>query len=316
MLSKFRSHTDNGNISSSALDEDDGVPWSTLLRVSNELLASPFASIQELQNNLVSYDIVSPYSSQHSHSLFEYNRNKDNISHDQDVAGYSSTESSSRTLVRVIDIQLQSAASIIGELAPLLQKSDQLPNNTSVAYRKQYYFLTGDASFLAHYRLGVGINAIFTTVTVLQKFLHFISGVRSDERFQTSDDGIANSNSDNTRSISGSLNASLVVHSLAAEALELVQKFITFQLSTMFFESFCDFIVFFNSDARKGPANVLDSQVLYVRDPQYEDYILPPWNWEWSGAGSNTQMQTKFDESPTAEQRNQLFEVLSHVCSK
>ena len=70
---------------------------------------------------------------------------------------------------------------------------------------------------------------------------------------------------------------------LNSAALSLVRSFVEFQLSTMFFESFCDFIVFFNSDPSRGDIELFRSQVLYLRDPEYNDYVEPRWSRSWTG---------------------------------
>ena len=155
--------------------------------------------------------------------------------------------------------------------------------------RGQYYFLVGDAAFLAHYRLGVGVNAIFTEVPQLTQLLDATLQVRPFPRIGD-------------------------VEELNRKALTLVEHFINFQLSTMFFESFCDFIVFFNSDPTQGPVEVFRSQVLYYRDPDYGDYTLPMLNWTWTGEASAKDaepQQQKIDETASW-----LYSYLVQKCSK
>ncbi len=131
--------------------------------------------------------------------------------------------------------------------------------------------MIGDAAFLAHYRLGVGVNAIFTTAQLLPRLLRRRS-VPSTHR--------------------ALVEGNYSVKALAVDAQEVVDGFVDLQLSTMFFESYCDLIVFFNNDPSAGAVDVLHSQVLYVREPQHDDYVLPPWQhtrqWRWAGGDANT----------------------------
>ena len=215
-----------------------------LLRVANVLLAKPFESVDELQRSLVSYKLATPYDSQHSQSATGESEPCDT---EETLSDGGPVQDSSHSLVRVIDIHLQSAAMITAALdgAPTFREAS-LTTRVAKAKVAQHFFLIGDAAFLAHYRLGVGCNAMFTTAKLLSRLL---ASVRTQKRALPLE--VASTSAKSSTQDDG----------FQLEAANLVRSFVNFQLSTMFFESYCDLVVFFNSNPDHGPTEVLKSQV-------------------------------------------------------
>ena len=99
--------------------------------------------------------------------------------------------------------------------------------------------VAGDALFTAHYRLGIGINSGFSYMRELSQTLGRLAEAGRDV----------------------SLRAEAVARHAAAAGARL-RELVQLQLSTMFYESVCDMIVFFDMEARR----LVDSQVVYARD--------------------------------------------------
>ena len=254
----------------------------------------------------------------------------------EDVA---SQKHRTHSLVRVIDIELVAATTTVGTLAahldpqgssgrrsfceqvlPLATCSNESRVPAASVRPPQQFFLIGDSAFLAHYRLGVGCNAMFHFVELLQDL---ISNFALDSTSNpTSSSWCFDLNEDTevprAEKDGDDRNITTVqpkIATLRKQAREMVASFVEFQLSTMFFESFCDLIVFFNSDPANGPVDVFNAQLLYQRNVETGSYIppSPPWHWVgWAGGSSAKDVPA----SASALASKHLRQRLEAMCSR
>eukprot|EP01084_Bolivina_argentea_P097288 174911_1 len=106
--------------------------------------------------------------------------------------------------------------------------------------------LIGDSSMKAHYRLGVGINRI------LDSYYEYIKFYYNIKQTMLGKEELINFIVDFTRYIEGKL-----------------QYFVEFQASTIFLESYCDFIIFF----KENTDDLNEAQSIAIKDQQAHDYI-------------------------------------------
>jgi FAD binding domain len=107
---------------------------------------------------------------------------------------------------------------------------------THIANSRSVAALVGDATFTAHYRLGVGINSAFDSMGDLTDLLITVA----------------------TTSQSESITNAVQIREKNAQ--DRLRNVVQYQLSTMFYEAYCDFVVFFDTTK---PTE--DSQLLYYR---------------------------------------------------
>jgi len=110
--------------------------------------------------------------------------------------------------------------------------------------------LVGDALSTAHYRLGVGINTGFRVTRNIGIFLH-----RLEQALVRNRNGIFASFSSSVELYDER------IRSILATVLQL-------QGSTMFYETYCDFIVFFDHNS----PNLVDAQRLYAKEKHPGQY--------------------------------------------
>lgn len=106
--------------------------------------------------------------------------------------------------------------------------------------------LIGDSSMKSHYRLGVGINRL---IDFWDSYLHFYRNIKETMLGRKK---LIDYIVDFTKSIESKL-----------------QYFVEFQASTIYLESYCGFIIFFEQDID----NLNEAQLLTIRDIQNGEYL-------------------------------------------
>lgn len=114
----------------------------------------------------------------------------------------------------------------------------------SSAEKPLIVYLIGDSSITAHYRLGVGINNIVTSLRQLRRLLDAsVAFLMSSRKF-----------SDTSR-------LREAVKAVERSSQKRLESMVQFQLSTMLYESYCNAVVFFD-----GEKSLFESQVVSARD--------------------------------------------------
>jgi hypothetical protein len=152
-------------------------------------------------------------------------------------------------------------------------------NNTWIAQQREQQqrqvqtpitTLVGDAVVTAHYRLGIGINNAFGALE------HFALLIRelSEQREAQQRRGTASNASwllQHTRQVHDAV--ARHEQRISARLFDVVQL----QVSTMYYESVCDLLVFFDPEA----PSVFQSQALYWKNRKIQDYSDEPLKLVW-----------------------------------
>ena len=114
--------------------------------------------------------------------------------------------------------------------------SGNTPQNSSLIY------FVGDASFTAHYRLGIGVNFAFNNLNPFANFLKEFNANSSFSRF-------------------------------VAETRSSLSKVVNYELQSIVYETYCDFLVF----ADYSEKDVLQSLLVFGKDYKKGDYLDEPY---------------------------------------
>ena len=105
--------------------------------------------------------------------------------------------------------------------------------------------LSGDSSVTAHYRLGVGINNAFLALSEFAALVRNLNNV----------------------------NSSSSIVSIVQEKNDLANKrasrLVQFELSTMYYESFCDYSIYFD----RSLENYWETQILFRKDMKSQRFV-------------------------------------------
>lgn len=121
--------------------------------------------------------------------------------------------------------------------------------------------LSGDASISAHFRLGIGINNAFRSLTQFSWLIENLNKLGEDHFFIS------------PSSLSWKEENYLKIHNITQTKDYLAQEgnshMIAYQLSTIFYESYCDFTVSFNTSFS---SNYWEGQIVQLKDKRAQTF--------------------------------------------
>lgn len=151
--------------------------------------------------------------------------------------------------IDVFEVQIRKA-----NTNTMLVKPQHFVHHQADEWRVFVVSLAGDTSVTAHYRLGVGVNNAFLGLRELGQLIQSLNSIGTSHMTATS------------------VHRNIIEEAVACKEVQAQQRMtslVQFELSTMLYESYCEYSIFF--DMTKD--NYWETQMLYEKDEKVREWV-------------------------------------------
>ena len=221
--------------------QDEGIPWEKVKEIVNVMFMKPFRQVKPMKNQILTR--------QESNER----RNEESV-HNKGGSGGVDTEEYDVDLFPVIISRAEKTTLLVSS------KTEEGKGGEKSAGIVAF---VGDASVTAHFRLGVGINNAFSSLVEIEEMVKGLRDLAKKNGEPASEDAdVIKKDDEWMKKMQG------IVERREAAARARIDQMVQFQVSTMFFESYCDYGVLFDQKAK----DIYSAQEVYRKHRDRRDY--------------------------------------------